>query len=104
MASSEGFLTDEQRGMLKLASQNVESLSSSPKSPSSLLSDYHIKAPFSAKASIAGTGGRHVRRSHSGKFIRIKKGESLWHFRVNLSYDGSFRSGLSSSAGYCARF
>lgn len=93
MASKEGFLTEEQREMLKIASLNVEnsasappktlaspkSLSSSPKSSSTLLSDHHVKGP--------GGGGRapavrHVRRSHSGKCIRVKKdgggGKGTW--------------------------
>jgi hypothetical protein len=78
MASNEGFLTNEQREMLKIASQNVESLSSSPKSPTSLLSEYCIKAPAAgggSKAANAGIAVKHVRRSHSGKLGRAKKGE-----------------------------
>lgn len=77
MASSEGFLTDEQRETLKIASNNVENLSSSPKSPSSLVAEHHIKAPAGSKAQTAGIAVRHVRRSHSGKFVRVKKGESM---------------------------
>ena len=78
MASSEGFLTDGQREILKIASQNVENLSSSPKSPSSLLADrHHIKAPAGGKAQTAGIAVRHVRRSHSGKYVRVKKGEFM---------------------------
>ncbi|KAK9995537.1 hypothetical protein SO802_020223 [Lithocarpus litseifolius] len=67
MASSEGFLTEEQREVLKIAGQNVESLSlsSSPKSPTSLLSEYSIKAPPAAagggKAPSAGIDVKHVR-------------------------------------------
>ncbi|KAL3512635.1 hypothetical protein ACH5RR_025352 [Cinchona calisaya] len=88
MASSEGFLTEEQREMLKIATQNADILSSSPKSPSPkspkpLLSDHHVKAPGGGKTSA--TGGiavRHVRRSHSGKYIRVKKdgagGKGTW--------------------------
>lgn len=81
MASSEGFLTEEQRQKLKIASQNVESfgLSSSPKSPTYLLSEYNIKAPPAGggggKAASAGIAVKHVRRSHSGKCVRVKKGE-----------------------------
>lgn len=82
MASNEGFLTDEQREALKIASLNVESLSSSPKSPTSLLSDHSIKAPPGGKAPTAGIAVRHVRRSHSGKFVRVKKdgggGKGTW--------------------------
>ncbi len=80
MASSEGFLTDGQREMLKIATQNAENLSSSPKSPSSLLSEHHhhhIKAPAGGKAQTAGIAVRHVRRSHSGKYVRVKKGECM---------------------------
>lgn len=80
MASNKGFLTDEQRELLKIASQNVESLASSPKSPTSLLSEHIVKAPVGGKAQTAGIAVRHVRRSHSGKFVRVKKGESVWHF------------------------
>jgi len=75
MASNEGFLTEGQREMLKIASQNAENLSSSPKSPSALLADHHhIKAPAGGKAQTAGIAVRHVRRSHSGKYGRAKKG------------------------------
>ncbi|RVW75160.1 hypothetical protein CK203_053890 [Vitis vinifera] len=75
MASNEGFLTNEQRETLKMATQNAEGLSSSPKSPTSLLSEHHIKVPVSGKAPTAGIAVRHVRRSHSGKFVRVKKGK-----------------------------
>ena len=75
MASSEGFLTEEQREMFKLATQNAEILSSSPKSPSSLLSDHPLKVPASGKAPNTGIAVRHVRRTHSGKLGRVKKGE-----------------------------
>lgn len=86
MASSEGFLTDGQREMLKIACQNAENLSSSPKSPSSLLSEHHhIKAPTGGKAQTAGIAVRHVRRSHSGKYGRVKKGEFMF-FRVDHLY------------------
>ncbi|XP_019160787.1 PREDICTED: uncharacterized protein LOC109157349 [Ipomoea nil] len=92
MASGEGFLTDEQREILKIATQNVEVLSSSPKSPtlrsprpkspSALLSEHHVKAPLGGKASTAGIAMRHVRRTHSGKHIKIKKdgagGKGTW--------------------------
>lgn len=84
MASGEGFLTEEQREILKIAPQNVEVLSSSPKSPtlrspSALLSEHHVKAPLGGKASTAGIAVRHVRRTHSGKHIKIKKGKTLVH-------------------------
>lgn len=89
MASREGFLTEEQREMLKIASQNAEvmsslSLASSPKSPgpkspgqnSSLLFEHHhVKAPGGGHSTAGGgVAARHVRRSHSGKLVRVKKG------------------------------
>lgn len=77
MASNEGFLTDGQRELLKIASQNAENLSSSPKSPSTLISDHHVKAPAGGKAQTSGIAVRHVRRSHSGKYGRVKKGELM---------------------------
>uniref|UniRef100_A0A1S3YQ08 Programmed cell death protein 4-like n=1 Tax=Nicotiana tabacum TaxID=4097 RepID=A0A1S3YQ08_TOBAC len=92
MASGEGFLTKEQREMLNVAPPNVEVLSSSPKSPtlkspgtkssSVLLSEHHVKAPGGGRASTAGIAVRHVRRTHSGKHIRVKKdgagGKGTW--------------------------
>ncbi|KGN64363.1 MA3 DOMAIN-CONTAINING TRANSLATION REGULATORY FACTOR 1 [Cucumis sativus] len=82
MASNEGFLTEEQREVLKIASQNVDVLSSSPKSPKGSLPEYHIKAPAGGKVSAPGVGVKHVRRSHSGKYIRVKKdgagGKGTW--------------------------
>ncbi|KAK2987708.1 hypothetical protein RJ640_030295 [Escallonia rubra] len=86
MAASEGFLTEEQREVLKVATQNAEILSSSPKSPTSMLfADNSIKAPWGGgggKASTAGIAVRHVRRTHSGKLVRVKKdgggGKGTW--------------------------
>lgn len=76
MASGEGFLTEEQRETLKVASHNAEVLSSSPKSlTSSLLLDNNIKVATGGKAPSVGFAVRHVRRSHSGKVIRVKKGK-----------------------------
>lgn len=87
MASNEGFLTEGQREMLKFAPPSVDVLSSSPKSPtlkspgaaaksaSVLLTEHLVKAPGGGKASTAGIAMRHVRRTHSGKHIRVKKGE-----------------------------
>ncbi|KAH7866373.1 hypothetical protein Vadar_019533 [Vaccinium darrowii] len=81
MASSEGFLTEEQRERLTIATQNSEVLSSSPKSPSSLLSEHQIKAPAGGKGAV-GVAARHVRRTHSGKLVRVKKdgagGKGTW--------------------------
>ncbi|KAJ6977644.1 hypothetical protein D5086_023506 [Populus alba] len=89
MATGDGFLTGEQRKMLKIASQNAENLSSSPKglssspkSPSQLFSEHHLKVPAAGKATNAGIAVRHVRRSHSGKLVRVKKdgagGKGTW--------------------------
>ncbi|CAL1405288.1 unnamed protein product [Linum trigynum] len=89
MASNEGFLTDEQREVLKLACQNADkltsppiSLSSSPKSPSGLRPEHFVRVPGAGKASTGGAGGRHVKRSHSGKYGRAKKdgagGKGTW--------------------------
>lgn len=60
--------------MLKIATQHADILSSSPKSPSSLLADLHIKAPAGGKAATTGGPMKHMRRSHSGKHVRVKKG------------------------------
>lgn len=80
MASSEGFLTDEQRETLKIATENAEVFSTSPKSPSGLKSPTRLMAarPIKAPANYKSTteiAVRHVRRTHSGKYIRVKKGE-----------------------------
>ncbi|KAJ3681171.1 hypothetical protein LUZ60_015660 [Juncus effusus] len=82
---NEGFLTDQQREVLKIAVQNAEVLSSSPspRSPTSsvLLQEFH-------KNAVGGGGGgkpagaRHVRRTHSGKSVKVKKdgggGKGTW--------------------------
>ncbi|XP_023001234.1 uncharacterized protein LOC111495424 isoform X1 [Cucurbita maxima] len=73
MASNEGFLTEEQREVLKVATQNVDILSSSPKSPKSSLPEYRIKAPSGGNVPAPGANVKHVRRSNSGKYIRVKK-------------------------------
>lgn len=81
-APREGFLTDEQREVLKTATQSTEVLSSSPKSPSWVMSEHQIKAPAGERAPNVGIAVRHVRRSHSGKFVRVKKdgggGKGTW--------------------------
>lgn len=79
---NEGFLTDQQREVLKIAVQNAEVLSSSPKSPSKIsprspttsLREHHHKNAVGGRAPAVGGGLRHVRRSHSGKFVKVKKG------------------------------
>lgn len=86
MATNEGFLTDEQREMLKVATQNADTLSSSPKSPRTLLSEHPLKVPAAGKAPTAGLAVRHVRRSHSGKFIRVKKGMLLQFWKHLVLY------------------
>ena len=78
MASSEGFLTEEQRELLKTATQNAEVLSSSPKSstlksPKSLLSEHQVKAPAGGKAATARIAVRHVRRSHWGSSCELRR-------------------------------
>ncbi|KAL7191784.1 hypothetical protein ACSBR2_023789 [Camellia fascicularis] len=88
MASREGFLTEEQREVLKIATEYADVLSSSPKSQTpkspttSMLSEHHIKAPAGGKAATAGIAVRHVRRTHSGKLVRVKKdgagGKGTW--------------------------
>ncbi|KAL3642282.1 Peptide chain release factor 1, mitochondrial [Castilleja foliolosa] len=89
MASGEGFLTKGQREMMAIASQNSEvmsslSLASSPKSTGRMLSDHHhVKAPGGGHSAAAGGGVvRNVRRTHSGKHIRVKKdgagGKGSW--------------------------
>lgn len=91
MASTEGFLTEEQRETLKIATQNAEVLSSSPKSPTSLLSEHYLKVPAGGKAPNVGIAVRHVRRSHSGKLVRVKKGEFstyMQFFYMVISYLG----------------
>ena len=77
MASNGSFLTDGQREILKVATQNPEVLSSSPKSLTSFLSEQNIKSQpggGGGKTSTGGNTGRHVRRTHSGKLGRAKKG------------------------------
>lgn len=86
----EGLLTEQQREMMKIASMNIDNsvpassklLSSSPKGLSS--------SPKSTSFLGGGGGGgggkapsvKHVRRSHSGKVIRVKKegagGKGTW--------------------------
>ncbi|XP_010545985.1 PREDICTED: programmed cell death protein 4 [Tarenaya hassleriana] len=91
MASDEGFLTDGQRKKLELATQNAEILSSSPKSPP-LIADLNVKSPTGGKGPVAGNAFRHVRRSHSGKYVRVKKdgagGKGTWG--KLLDTDGEF--------------
>ncbi|KAL8226515.1 hypothetical protein R6Q57_016347 [Mikania cordata] len=81
-APLEGFLTDEQREVLKTATQSTEILSSSPKSPSWLMAEHQIRAPAGERAPNVGIAVRHVRRSHSGKFVKVKKdgggGKGTW--------------------------
>lgn len=87
MASTEGFLTDEQRKMLKIATENAEVFSTSPKSPSGLKSPTSLIAarPIKAPANYKSTSEivvRHVRRTRSGKYVRVKKdgggGKGTW--------------------------
>ncbi|KAK1435739.1 hypothetical protein QVD17_01508 [Tagetes erecta] len=90
-APLEGFLTDEQREVLKTATQSTEILSSSPKSPSWLMSEHQIKAPAGERAPNVGIAVRHVRRSHSGKFVKVKKegggGKGTWGKLLDTDVD-----------------
>ncbi|XP_042464834.1 MA3 DOMAIN-CONTAINING TRANSLATION REGULATORY FACTOR 1-like [Zingiber officinale] len=78
----EGFLTEEQREVMRIAAQNAEIVS--PRSWSSLLApEIKSKAVGGGKGSSVGGGGaKHVRRSHSGKALRAKKdgagGKGTW--------------------------
>ncbi|CAM8943533.1 unnamed protein product [Rhodiola kirilowii] len=81
MATGQGFLTNGQREMMKIATQNAENhISSSPKSPSALLSEHGLKAFGGGNKAPA--AGKQVRRTHSGKVGRIKKdgagGKGTW--------------------------
>ncbi|XP_062194877.1 MA3 DOMAIN-CONTAINING TRANSLATION REGULATORY FACTOR 1-like [Phragmites australis] len=102
-----GFLTQEQREKLRIAVQNAETLSlASPRSPtgattSALLQQYEEqleqKRAAAAAAAAAGGGGggggglRHVRRSHSGKTIKVKKdgagGKGTWGKLIDTDAD-----------------
>lgn len=85
--ASKGFLTEEQRETLKIASQNAEvmsslSLSTSPKSPGPKSPaqnavaehNHHARAPTGGAGGFA---GRPMRRAHSGKHFRAKKGKEF---------------------------
>jgi hypothetical protein len=96
-----GFLTQDQREKLRVAVQNAETLSlASPRSPaggttSTLLQQYELqleqkRAAAAARGGGGGGGTRHVRRSHSGKTIKLKKGE-LPVDRSVCAMFGSFR-------------
>ncbi|KAJ1695943.1 hypothetical protein LUZ63_012641 [Rhynchospora breviuscula] len=96
---NEGFLTDEQREVLKIAVQNAEVLSSSPspRSPTSslLLQEFYKNngggngAGGGGKA--LGAGPKHVRRCHSGKFVKVKKdgggGKGTWGKLIDTDLD-----------------
>lgn len=71
--SKEGFLTDEQRAVLEIATAlNAEVMSTSPRSPTGTIGDHH---PLKIGNGRSSTGGRHMRRTHSGKLGRAKKGQ-----------------------------
>ena len=65
--------------MLKIAAQSAEVLSTSPLSPSKLVSEHFVKAPVGGKAGNPGVGSRHFRKTHSGKLGRAKKGNCLYY-------------------------
>eukprot|EP01018_Ginkgo_biloba_P010374 Gb_01138 [translate_table: standard] len=84
MASNEGFLTEEQRELLRSVSQGKDSMSVSsprfPKSPKSA-QEHHTKHGASGAKTHAG-GAKHEKRSHSGRNGRPKKsgsgGKGTW--------------------------
>ncbi|KAG6513186.1 MA3 DOMAIN-CONTAINING TRANSLATION REGULATORY FACTOR 1-like [Zingiber officinale] len=80
---NEGFLTEEQRETLRIAAQNAELLSSSPRSPSKTgIHEFHEKGKGGGGGRSPVAGARHVRRTHSGKLVRVKKdgagGKGTW--------------------------
>lgn len=73
----EGFLTDEQREMLKVATETAENLPPSQNPHSVLHTALHLpKASAAGKASAGSNAVKH-RRSHAGRSIRSKKGDLL---------------------------
>ncbi|WOK94518.1 hypothetical protein Cni_G03222 [Canna indica] len=90
---NEGFLTDEQREVMRLATRKAESLSSSPRSRGSFLAPgLKCKPGAAGKApSVGGGGVRHVRRTHSGKPVRVKKdgagGKGTWGKLIDTDAD-----------------
>lgn len=86
----EGLLTEQQREMMKIASMNIEN--SVPASSKLLSSSPKVLSSSPKSTSFLGGGGgggggkapsvKHVRRSHSGKVIRVKKegagGKGTW--------------------------
>ena len=78
MASNEGFLTDEQREMMKVATENAVNNPPAQRPHSSLLSEHMHKPSATAAGGKAYGGGSNAvkhRRSHAGKSVRAKKGE-----------------------------
>ncbi|XP_057841956.2 MA3 DOMAIN-CONTAINING TRANSLATION REGULATORY FACTOR 4 [Cryptomeria japonica] len=84
MASNDGFLTEEQRQLLRSASEGRDSASSLvlPKSPRSEQEHHTKHCAGSAKNHAGGTSAKYEKRSHSGKFGRPKKdgrgGKGTW--------------------------
>ena len=76
MASNgnDGFLTDDQRAVMKIAAQNADVISSSPRPTSTMLAEHHLKG------NAKGNNVKHIRRAHSGKVVRVKKGVSFFFF------------------------
>ncbi|XP_078441511.1 MA3 DOMAIN-CONTAINING TRANSLATION REGULATORY FACTOR 3-like [Wolffia australiana] len=84
MASNggESFLTDDQREVMKIAAENANGQSSSARLTSSVVQDNGPR-PVGVRPAVKGNPGvRHVRRSHSGKVVRVKKdgggGKGTW--------------------------
>eukprot|EP01018_Ginkgo_biloba_P024699 Gb_11642 [translate_table: standard] len=81
MASNEGFLTEEQRELLKLASQTTDS--GPVGSPTSSVLDHYIKhVAGGVKIPARGAAFKHAKRTHSGKMSHAKKddagGKGTW--------------------------
>ncbi|KAH9310627.1 hypothetical protein KI387_025662 [Taxus chinensis] len=76
MASNDSFLTEEQRQLLRSASQGRDSCSSlvPPKSPRSEQEHHAKHCAGNAKNHAGVAPGKHEKRSHSGKIGRPKKG------------------------------
>lgn len=73
----EGFLTDEQREMMKVATQTADNLPPSQKPHSILLTNHHLSKPSAAGKASGGSNAVKHRKSHAGRSIRSKKGELL---------------------------
>ncbi|WZY69483.1 hypothetical protein YC2023_001723 [Brassica napus] len=94
MASNEGFLTDEQREMMKVATENAVNNPPAQRPHSSLLSEHMHKPSATAGGGKAYGGGSNAvkhRRSHAGKSVRAKKdgcgGKGTWGKLIDIDAD-----------------